>query len=92
MVSGFGCEVWASVQLTASRSLCLTQHSLPITRLFIAVRGAVLGAIIVWQPFCSRFVFIVCRPSDDGWSERRTNCSSEIKLPSVSLKSECAPA
>jgi hypothetical protein len=92
MVSGFGCEVWASVQMTASRSLCLTQHSLPITRLFIAVRGAFWVLLSFGSLFCSRFVLIVCRPSDDGWSERRANCSSEIKLPSVSLKSECAPA
>jgi hypothetical protein len=40
MVSGFESEVWASVQMMASRSLCLTQYSLPITRLFVAVRGA----------------------------------------------------
>ena len=57
MVSNFGCEMWAFVQMTASRSLCLTQHSLPITRLFVAVRGTFWELLSFWQPFCSRSVF-----------------------------------
>lgn len=85
MVSGFGCEVWASVQMTASRSLCLTQHSLPITRLFVAVRGAFWVLLSFGGLFAAVLFSSFADSSDDGWSERRTkqcirNCSSEINF------------
>ena len=90
MVSGFGCEVWASVQMTASRPFCLTQHSLPITRLFVTVRDA-FWVLLSFSSLLAAVLFLsFADSSGDGWSERRTkhctrNCSSEINFRARSI-------